>query len=290
MKFASVALGALAVALAAPAAAQDTPPTAAEAKAWVDQAAAAYLDQVKRQARAEWVYSTYITEDTEALNAEQEAILTKMQVSNAANAARYARAQGLDYDTNRILSRMRTLITTPAPTRPGAAEEVAQLKGELQGIYGKGKGTLGGQPINGSDIEAAMDTNRNPQELKEMWVSWHDNVGKPMKEDYARFVALQNEGARELGYADTGALWRSNYDMDPDAFAAMTERLWNETKPLYEALHTFTRAKLNAKYGDAVQAKTGPIRADLLGNMWAQEWGNIYDIVAPPGAGEIGFD
>ncbi len=292
MKFATVARSALAVALvfpAAPALAQAAP-TAADAKQFVDQAADAYLDQVIRQARAEWVYSTYINQDTEALNAEQEAILTKMQVSNAAKAATLAGAPGLDYDTNRILSRMRTLITTPAPTRAGAAEEVATLKGSLQGIYGKGKGTLNGQPINGSDIEAAMGTNRNPEELKEMWVSWHDNVGKPMKGDYTKMIALMNDGAQELGYADAGALWRSNYDMDPDAFAALTEKLWVETKPLYESLHTFVRSELNEKYGDGVQAKTGPIRADLLGNMWAQEWGNIYDIVAPPGAGEIGFD
>jgi len=300
MKFATVARSALAVALvfpAAPALAQAAPtaapsaaPSAADAKQFVDQAADAYLDQVNRAARAEWVYSTYINQDTEALNAEQEAILTKLQVSNAAKAATLAGAPGLDYDTNRILSRMRTLITTPAPTRAGAAEEVAKLKGSLQGTYGKGKGTLNGQPINGSDIEAAMGTSRNPEELKEMWVSWHDNVGKPMKGDYSKMIALMNDGAKELGYADTGALWRSNYDMDPDAFAALTEKLWVETKPLYDSLHTFTRAKLNEKYGDGVQAMTGPIRADLLGNMWAQEWGNIYDIVAPPGAGEIGFD
>ncbi|MFN6936268.1 MAG: M2 family metallopeptidase, partial [Tsuneonella sp.] len=294
MKFAPVARWALAAALVAPiampAAAQDAAPTAAEAKAFVNQAAIDYRDQINRQAKTEWVYSTYINDDTAALNAEQEAILTKMQVENAAKAARLATAPGLDYDTNRILSRMRTLITTPAPTRDGAAEQVASLKADLQGVYGKGKGTLKGQPINGSDIEAAMGTNRNPDELKEMWVSWHDSVGKPMKDDYTQMIALMNEGAKELGYADTGALWRSNYDMDPDAFAALTERLWNETKPLYEALHTYTRTKLNEKYGDAVQAKSGPIRADLLGNMWAQEWGNIYDIVAPAGAGDIGYD
>ena len=32
-----------------------------------------------------------------------------------------------------------------------------------------------------------------------------------------------------------------------------------------------------------------PIRADLLGNMWAQEWGNIYDL-STQGAGEVGYD
>ena len=294
MKFAPVALTALAISLCSPALAQDAPaepaPTAAEAKAFTDAAAVAFLDQLNRASKAEWVYSTYITPDTEALNAEQEATLTKMMVSNAVKAADYAKAPGLDYDTDRILSRMRTAITSPAPTREGAAEEVATIKGRLQGIYGAGKGTLRGQPINGSDIEAEMGTNRNPEELKEMWTSWHDNVGAPMKDDYAKMIALMNEGAQELGYADGGALWRSNYDMKPDDFAALTEKIWQQVKPLYEELHRYTRSRLNAKYGDEVQAKTGPIRADLLGNMWAQEWGNIYDIVAPAGAGDLGYD
>jgi peptidyl-dipeptidase A len=88
-----------------------------------------------------------------------------------------------------------------------------------------------------------------------------------------------------------GAMWRSQYDMPPDEFAKLTDKLWAQVKPLYDELHCYTRTKLNAQYGDAVQAKTGPIRADLLGNMWAQEWGNIYDkIVAPKGAGELGYD
>lgn len=82
-----------------------------------------------------------------------------------------------------------------------------------------------------------------------------------MREDYAKLVSLTNEGARELGYADTGALWRSNYDMTPEQFVALTDRLWAEVKPLYDQLHCYTRTKLNERYGDAVQAKSGPIRA-----------------------------
>ncbi len=160
----------------------------------------------------------------------------------------------------------------------------------MQGTYGKGQATLRGVPISGNDAEEKMATSRDPAELREMWTSWHDNVGKPVATDYTKLVALSNEGARELGYADTGALWRSNYDMSPEAFTALTEKLWAEVKPLYDQLHCYTRSKLNEKYGDGVQAKTGPIRADLLGNMWAQEWGNIYDLVAPPGAGDLGFD
>ncbi len=283
-----VSLSALAAGLlaASPAAAV----TPAEADAFVAQAEASYGTALVEQAQADWVYQTYITPDTEALTARAGAALTKLQVQNALEAVKYSDLKGLGQDTARKLSRMRTLIVLPAPTTPGAAEEVAMLQARMQGVYGKGQGTLRGQPLNGSDIEAAMGTNRNPDELKEMWTTWHDSVGQPIKADYARLVELANAGARELGYADTGALWRSNYDMAPEEFAALTERLWGEVKPLYEAIHCYTRMKLSERYGAAVQPRTGPIRADLLGNMWGQEWGNIYDIVAPEGAGDIGYD
>jgi peptidyl-dipeptidase A len=285
----TVSLAALAIALiATPALAETQSPQAAEA--FVAKAEAGYDKAGIEAQQAEWVYETYITQDTEALTARGSAASTVVNVANALGAAKYAGTPGLSYDVTRKLNRMRTLIVLPAPTRAGAAVEVATLNARLQGIYGKGEGTLGGKPVNGSDIEAAMGTNRNPAELKEMWTSWHDNVGKPMREDYTKLVALSNEGAKELGYADVGALWRSNYDMSPEDFTALTERLWTEVKPLYDQLHCYTRAKLSERYGDAVQAKTGPIRADLLGNMWAQEWGNIYDVVAPPGAGDLGFD
>jgi peptidyl-dipeptidase A len=105
-----------------------------------------------------------------------------------------------------------------------------------------------------------------------------------MRQQYQRLVDIANAGSRELGFADTGAMWRSKYDMTPEQFEQTTERLWQEVRPLYEALHCFTRAGLNRQYGDQVQPATGPIRADLLGNLWAQEWGNIYDVVAPRGA------
>jgi peptidyl-dipeptidase A len=297
MKIHAISLLALAGAMAAtPACAQGAPasapasasvPSAAE---FVAQAETQYNQKTVESAQAEWVYNTYITVDSEAVTARASAALNSFNVATATQAATYASQPGLPYDVNRKLSRMRTLITQPAPSRPGAAEEAATLIARLQGIYGKGKGTLKGQPINGSDIEAAMGSNRNPAELQEMWTSWHDNVGKPMKADYTKLVGLENEGAKELGYADTGALWRSNYDMTPEQFAALTDKLWAEVKPLYDQLHCYTRTKLNEKYGDAVQKTTGPIRADLLGNMWAQEWGNIYDIVAPAGAGDLGYD
>jgi peptidyl-dipeptidase A len=123
-----------------------------------------------------------------------------------------------------------------------------------------------------------------------MWKSWHDNVGSPMRDDYTRLVAIANEGAKDLGFPDVGTLWRSAYDMPPDEFAGEMDRLWLQVKPLYEQLHCYVRAKLSQHYGAKVQSNAGPIRADLLGNMWAQEWGNIYKLVAPEGVGDLGYD
>jgi peptidyl-dipeptidase A len=298
------AAAALAIAAATPLAAEETAaPIAAAATATADTLTPAdareWLAKVEADLAAfgvefgqvSWINATHITHDTDTLAAKYGAQLTLKQVAYANEAARYARIPGLDAETIRKLDVLRNGISLPAPNRPGAAEELNDIATRLNSAYGRGKGTLGGQPISGSDIEAEMgNLERSPEELKEMWASWHDNVGAPMRSDYTRMTALANEGAKELGFNDLGAMWRSGYDMPPEQFAAETERMWQEVKPLYVALHTYVRRKLNQKYGDAVQPRTGPIRADLLGNMWAQEWGNIYPLVAPEGAGDIGYD
>ncbi len=284
---------AAALSLSAPALAAKPQPKsspAAEADAFVAQAEKELGDYSVLNARASWINANFITEDTDAIAAEFGARGTELGVKYAKGAAKFDGVNGLSFDTRRKLDILKQGLVLPAPDKPGAANELNQIATRLQSTYGKGKGTLNGQPINGSDIEEAMGSNRNPDQLKEMWVSWHDNVGKPMKGDYARLVEIANEGARELGYKDTGDMWRAGYDMKPEEFAALMDKLWAQVRPLYEQLHCYTRTKLNEKYGAKVQPATGPIRADLLGNMWAQEWGNIYDIVAPKGAGDIGYD
>ncbi|MCP5397558.1 MAG: M2 family metallopeptidase [Sphingomonadaceae bacterium] len=300
MKFAPVALSAIALCLASPALADNHKEGAAEtapamtpegAKEWVEAVEQDLFDFQVEASRVFWINSTYITDDSDALAARYGTIGTEKSVNYALEAAKYAQVKGLDYNTHRKLNILRNGIVLPAPTTEGSAAELSEIATRLNSQYGKGKGTLKGEAINGSDIEAEMgNLERTPEELAEMWTSWHDNVGAPMKDDYARMVAIANEGARELGFADVGAMWRSGYDMPPEEFSGEMERLWQEVKPLYLALHTYVRWKLNEKYGDAVQPKTGPIRADLLGNMWAQEWGNIYPLVAPAGAGDIGYD
>jgi peptidyl-dipeptidase A len=265
-------------------------PSAVEADAFLARAEQELTDLSILQSRAGWVNSTYITDDTDVLAAYFTAHQTEMAVRFALKAARFRGASGLSEDARSKLDLLRSSIDLPAPTTAGAALELNTLATRLTSAYGKGQGILRGQPIAGTDIEEEMGTNRNPAELKEMWTSWHDRVGAPMRGEFTRLVEIANAGARELGYADVGALWRSRYDLPPEAFVALTDRLWAQVKPLYEQLHCYVRARLHEHYGEAVQPATGPIRADLLGNMWAQEWSQIYDIVAPPGVGQVGYD
>ncbi|MEL6878391.1 MAG: M2 family metallopeptidase, partial [Pseudomonadota bacterium] len=309
MKFAAVATklvatSAIAISLAAtPALADDTaeqdtaanqnefPLTPEGAAAWVASVETDLNTFSKSYGHVLWLNQTNINHDSNTLASQYGAESTLKTVAYANEAAKYARVDGLDMDTARKLDMLRNGIVMPAPGRDGAAAELSEIATQLGSAYGKGRATLNGEAIAGVDVEAEMgNLERTPEELAEMWTSWHDNVGAPMRDDYTRMIGIANDGAKELGFADLGAMWRSNYDMDPDQFAAETERMWQEVKPLYIALHTYVRRKLNKKHGDDVQPATGPIRADLLGNMWAQEWGNIYPLVAPEGAGDIGYD
>jgi peptidyl-dipeptidase A len=272
------ASAAIALSIAAPALAQPAP-TAAEAKAFIDKAEADLTKLNEYASRASWVRATYITEDTQWLEAKASAELTDTATRYALEAARFNDTP-VDAVTRRKLDLLKRSLVAPAPQRPGAADEMATIASRLDSTYSTGKFTHKGKQITLNDAEDILRESRDPAELKAVWEGWH-TISPVMRADYAKLAALSNEGARSLGYADTGALWRSGYDMDADAFAAETDRLWKQVEPFYRNLHCYVRAELNRKYGDAVQAKTGPIRADLLGNMWAQQWGNIYDVVAP---------
>ena len=274
-------LAATAVALLAfgPAAAQGAKPTAAQAKAFVDKAEAELAAFNEYAAKSAWVRATYITEDTQWLEAKASAEQNVLATGYAKQAAKYD-GVAVDPVTARKLKLLKLYLVTPAPDRPGAAAELASLQSRLDSTYSTGKFDHQGKTLTLNDAEDILAKSRDPAELKAVWEGWHA-VAPPMKADYAKAVTLTNEGAKGLGFPDTGALWRSNYDMDPDAFAAETDRLWTQVEPFYRNLHCYVRARLNDKYGDAVQPRTGPIRADLTGNMWAQSWGNIYDVVAP---------
>jgi peptidyl-dipeptidase A len=252
------------------------------AREFVAKAEGDLMEMSEYAGRAAWVMSNFITQDTEWLSARAGAEITSMASNYAKEAARF---DDVDVDpvTRRKLQILKRAIVLPAPAREGAAQELATISSRLDSTYSTGKFSHNGRMIPLDEAEEILRTTRDPNETKAIWEGWH-TISPPMKDDYTRLVSLANEGARELGYKDTGELWRSWYEMEPDAFAQKTDQLWQQVKPFYDNLHCYVRGKLNEKYGDAVQPKTGPIRADLTGNMWAQQWGNIYDVVAPAGS------
>jgi peptidyl-dipeptidase A len=277
---------------APPAARSQARPTVEDARKFVDEANRRLLELSIDAGRAAWVQATYITEDTEILSAQAGEKLTAETVRLAKEAAKFNGVK-LPEDLARQIELIKLSLTLPAPSDPAKTTELSRLAASLESQYGSGEFCLDGKDGKKEcmDIQKASDvieTSRDPERLKQIWVGWH-SIAPPMKDEYQRVVELSNEGARELGYKDTGALWRSKYDMPPDDFAKEVDRLWGQVKPLYDALHCHVRAKLNEKYGDAVVPLDQPIRADLLGNMWAQGWENIYEIAAPPKI-DIGYD
>ncbi len=258
-------------------------PTIAEAQEFIANAERDLAARSEYESHIGWVYSTYINHDTEWLSQRADSEGTQMRVRLASQAARYQNLQ-LPADLRRKIDLLRLSLTLPAPQRPGAADELAQVNSHMASLYSTSRVDFAGQQRTLDQLEELFVTERNPARTQEMWTKWH-NIARPMAQDYARMVAISNEGARELGYPNVGDYWLSNYDMPPDQMEHEVERLWGQMQPFYEQLHCYVRSRLNARYGEAVQPATGPIRADLLGNMWAQEWGNIADIVGPPTRG-----
>jgi len=263
------------------------PATAAEAKAFVDAAEKDLLKLWIDASRADWVKSTYITDDTEILAAQANEKSISAGVRYAKQATRFDDVKA-DAETARKLRLLKLALTVAAPGDPAEAAELTRLGAAMEGQYGKGKYCPPeGKCLDLEDITKIMATSRDARQLLDVWAGWH-TIAPPIKPNFARYVELANKGARELGYKDTGAMWRSKYDMTPEAFAAELDRLWGQVRPLYVSLHAYVRWKLREKYGDAVPAE-GPIPAHLLGNMWAQTWDNVYPLVAPRGA-DPGYD
>jgi peptidyl-dipeptidase A len=273
---------------AAPKAAKTSAPAVDEVRKFLDDADAKLLDLSIEAGRAQWVQSNFITYDTEILAAKRNEVLVAEGVELAKQASRYDKLK-LPEDLRRRLDLLKRSLTLAAPSDPKKGAELASLAAKLEGAYGAGKYCRpDGKCLDLEQLSDIIEQSRDPKELLDAWTGWH-SIAPPMRADYARLVDLANEGARELGYKDTGALWRSKYDMPPDAFATEVDRLWNQVKPLYDSLHCHVRAKLNEKYGDQVVPLDKPIPAHLLGNMWAQSWDNLYDLVAPPNA-DPGYD
>ncbi|TLX46511.1 peptidyl-dipeptidase [Pseudoalteromonas phenolica] len=261
--------------------------TEQDAETFLASSAETLVDLNARASRAAWIYANFITEDTASLSADVNREYTDVVVRLANEAAKFD-SLSLSEDNRRKMDKLKLALTLPAPQNAEKSKELASILAELDGMYGKGKYCKGNECMSLGDMTSKMASSRDYEELLDIWQGWRQ-VAKPMRPLYEKQVVLTNEGAKELGYADTGAMWRSKYDMPADDFANELDRIWGQVKPLYDSLHCHVRAKLGEKYGEDKVPQDQPIPAHLLGNMWAQTWGNIYDVVAPENA-DPGYD
>ena len=266
--------------------------TRAQAEAFLKDAEAQLLKVGNEAQRASWIQSTYITEDTEALSADANEAAINVTKKLARAAVRFDKVN-LPPDMRRKMYLLKNALTVATPGDAKESSELTKLLSGMEGTYGRGKYCRDnvadkGKCLDITAIEDVMAQSRDPKELLDVWKGWH-TIAKPMRKDYQRFVELSNKGAREMGFADSGAMWRAKYDMPPDEFAKELERLWDQVRPLYVSLHAYTRTRLREKYGAGAVPSSGPLPAHLLGNLWQQSWENVKDIVAPPNAG-AGYD
>jgi len=263
-------------------------PTVEEAAAFMADAEKQLFEAGTSLERKAWVQANFVTVDTSAIVAEADEEFTLLGVKLANETKRFQDLE-LPAELRRKMNILKGALTLPAPDDAAKTAELAKIKANLDATYATGKVEMEGETLSLGAVSDIIASDRTPERLLAAWDGWH-KISKPMKDDYARMVDIANEGARELGYKDVGAMWRSGYDMDPDEFATMVDGLWGEVKPLYDALHCHVRSKLSDFYGDRVVSDTGPIPAHLLGNMWAQEWGNINDVVQQGAGSDASID
>ena len=229
---------------------------------------------------SQWLSNTYINDDSQLLEAKyNERYLAQLNVW--IEQARKFEGQQMSPETARAIQLLKLSTAMPAPKDPVKLEEITKLASKMGGMYGAGKYCTGeGDAKKCRDLGQLEDVLRSSRDYDaqlDAWQGWH-TIAQPMRKDYTRFAELVNEGAKELGYADAGEMWRSGYDMTPAEIAAETDRLWGQVKPLYEQLHCYTRTKLQATYGVEKGQVNGMLPAHLTGNMWQQDWGNLWDI------------
>ncbi len=265
----------------------------------VDKDADAFVARVNKEIKAtypdltaaQWLSSTYINDDSQRVAAKaNERFLG--QLNGWIKAAKQFEGQKMSPESARAILLLKLSTSMPPPSDPEKLAELTRIASKMEGDYGAGKsctGTGDGKVCRDiGELSEVLAKNRDYQAQLDAWQGWH-TISQPMRKDYVRFVELVNEGAKEMGFADAGEMWRSGYDMTPAEIAAETDRLWGQVKPLYEDLHCYTRTKLQTKYGPGKGAVSGGmLPAHLMGNMWQQDWGNLWDVLEPyQGAGSL---
>ncbi|KAJ6660556.1 hypothetical protein lerEdw1_017553 [Lerista edwardsae] len=238
---------------------------------------------------ASWSYNTDITETNKQIMLEKNLAMSNHTLQYGLQARQFDSTDFQDPKVKRILKKLSDIERAALPAdelnednnQISYSFQYNQLLSDMETTYSVAKICDSGKNCKALDPELTdiMAHSRDYNELLHSWKGWRDASGKNIRAQFKRYVQLSNKAARLNGHTDNGAFWRSLYETP--SFENDLEKIWQELQPLYLNLHAYVRRALYKKYGADYINPKGPIPAHLLGNMWAQSWANIFDLVMP---------
>ncbi|XP_059056714.1 angiotensin-converting enzyme-like [Achroia grisella] len=235
-----------------------------------------------KKALASWNYESNITDHNEELMLQVSLEIAEEEKEYWKETMSYLWHEYEDPDLKRMFKKYSELGTSALPE--DLNQRLLTAISNMQSIYAKAticdykdrnKCDLHVEP----DVTDIFANSEDPEELKYTWLEWHKAAGAPSRGNFTEYIQMDNEAAKLNGYDSVAEWWLSEYESDDseDQFAS----LWSQIKPLYQQIHAYVRRQLRLKYGEDVVPTKGPIPAHLLGNIWAQTWGNIEKFTRP---------
>ena len=140
-----------------------------------------------------------------------------------------------------------------------------------------------GQPVehpSANAIDRVLVESRDLDERRLVWET-SKTIGQPLREGLLKVRDLRNQVARAVGFDSFFALQVADYGMTVDRMITLTDGIVQETRPLYENLHTWAKHALAARY--KVPVPDGAIPAHWLSNRWGQNWPGLVEGVDADG-------
>jgi len=252
-----------------------------KAKKFVDEAEETMRLQAIETTFAEWGYQSNITDATQKISEASSTKASLLSQKYGKQAQEFDLSKIKDREVKRKLKLMKNIGTSALPE--DKLKKFISLTSNMGKVYATAKVSEFGSSNKKLSLEPELTLtlakSRNAEELKYYWEQWRESSGKQIKDMYHTYVGLYNEAAKLNGFKDASIMKVDPYESD--TFQEEMEETWLGLKPLYEQLHAYVRSKLHAFYGKDIVKNSGPLPAHLLGNMWAQSWSNIADILKP---------
>ncbi|XP_017853861.1 angiotensin-converting enzyme [Drosophila busckii] len=253
-------------------------------------AAKEYLENLNKElalrtnvdTEAAWAYASNINDENEKKRNENAAELAKFLKEIAADTQKF---NWRSYQSEDIKRQFKFLTKLGyAALSESDYKELLETLSSMESNYAKvkvcdfkdaKKCDLALEP----EIEEIITKSRNPEELKYYWREFYDKAGTAVRPQFEKYIELNTKAAHLNNFTSGAEVWLDEYE-DP-TFEKQLEAIFAEIRPLYEQVHGYVRYRLRQHYGNEVVSEKGPLPMHLLGNMWAQQWSDIADIVSP---------